>query len=260
MSFETAQPPKLADLLANFLQKQAQAQREGLVAFDPSAEVMPYEAGPVQPIDSKLAWDETLAVAGFYGVTSGRWQTPPQWPQLVASHEPAVALAFALGNFPQLVRNFHLILTKTNLEEFKPETARPVQAQGLLEWANEVTMKKQFPQALMALGALRLAKQFDQAEALAKSLEADVPGESRAAWDNERAALRWHQGKTAEAKALWNKLPASVPVLFNRGMAELFTGNAQAARQLLADAISQIPEQSAWHHLARLYQTLAANR
>ena len=37
------------------------------------------------------------------------------------SHEPAVALAFCAGNFPQLVRNLHLILQKPNLAELRPQ-------------------------------------------------------------------------------------------------------------------------------------------
>src|SRR5947207_978075 len=112
MSHETPVQPKLADLLTGFLNRQAEAQAAGLTAFDPAAEVPPYEAGPVQPIDARLAWEEAIAVAAYYrpGLESKTWQAPPHWPTLVAAHEPMVALAFCLGNFPQLVRNFHLIL------------------------------------------------------------------------------------------------------------------------------------------------------
>jgi hypothetical protein len=51
-----------------------------------------------------------------------------------------------------------------------------------------------------------------------------------------------------------------VPVLFNRGMAALFLGDAAEARTCLNQAVQQLPEESAWHHLGRLYLALAESR
>src|SRR5207247_3156316 len=120
--------------------------------------------------------------------------------------------------------------------------------------------RKQFPQMLLALGSLRLAKQIDAAKAFARKHEAEVPAAWRTAWDNEKAALAWHAGRAEEARAIWQKLEPTVPVQFNRGMAELFLGETGAGRQHLVAAIAQIPETSAWHHLGRLYLTLAQAR
>ena len=70
---------------------------------------------------------------------------------------------------------------------------------------------------LLAVGVLRLARQFDLArQLLTRRSRRQVSG-------NEAAALAWHEGKTDEAIRLWNSLPDSVPVLFNRGMAALFS-------------------------------------
>ena len=69
-----------------------------------------------------------------------------------------------------------------------------------------------------------------------------------------------HCGRAEEALALWQAQPSSVPVLFNRGMAALFLGKAAEAKQALAEAIVKLPEASAWHHLGRLYLTLAEMR
>jgi len=253
-----AAQPQLNDLLARFLDKHANALQAGLAGFDANAEVTPFEAGPVQPIDPKLAWDETLtAVRAFSPELDAKsCQAPPHWPNLVASHEPVVALAFAAGNFPQLVRNFHVILHKANLTEMRPKAGRPVEAPALLAWADQVQAKAQFPQALLALGALRLAKQYVKAHDLAKALEAKVPANWQAAWANEKAALLWHQGQADEARSFWQSLAVSTPVLFNRGMADLFLGNTTAARKPLTDAVAQLPEASSWHHLGRLYLTL----
>jgi tetratricopeptide (TPR) repeat protein len=262
MPHETSVQPKLGDLLARFLSKQASAHVDGLAHFDATAEVQPFEAGPVQPIDAKLAWDEALAALRYFHSsqthTRGQetWQAPPHWPNLVAAHEPVLALVFCVGNFPQLVRNFHMILETANLDDWKPTSPRPVSAPALEEWAKEVALKKQFPQALLTLGALRLAKQLPAATALVRSLDAAVPQEWRGAWDNEKAALLWQRGQTREARDLWHRLEPTVPVLFNRGMSDLFLGNAAAARPSLEKVVQQLPESSAWHHLAKLYLLL----
>jgi len=260
MSQETPVQPMLDDLLSRYLDRQAGAHANGLAAFD-AGEVTPYEAGPVQPIDPKPAWDEALTVLGqFQHDDARKLSAPPHWAQLVANHEPVVALAWCVGNFPQLVRNFHQILHQGNLTELRPSGGRPVNTPALGEWTQKVGAKKAFPEALLAVGALRLAKQFDEADALAKSLDADVPKAWRAAWANERAALAWHRGNAEEARRLWTAAEASLPVRFNRGMVELFLGNAKAARELLTEVVRQIPETSAWHHLAHLYLTLAQQR
>src|SRR5207244_10792645 len=112
-------------------------------------------------------------------------------------------------------------------------------------------------EGLRAAGALRRARQFDRAEEVLRHKPAD---EWRAAWANEEAALAWHRGRAGDAAALWRDQPDSAPVLFNRGMAALFLGQRGEARGWLRGAADQLPEASAWHHLARLYLTLAEIR
>jgi tetratricopeptide (TPR) repeat protein len=258
MSRQTPVQPQLGDLLARYLEKQADACAVG-ATVSPD-EVTAYEAGPVQPIDPKLAWDEACAVFGLGGAacdTHG-WQAPPAWSSLVAGHEPVLALALCAANFPQLVRNFHMVLQTADLTTCQPQAGRPVPAPELLAWADDVAGRKQFPQVLLALGTLRLAKQLDAAETYARKHDTAVPAAWRAAWENEKAALAWHAGRPEAALAAWRQLEPTVPVLFNRGMAELFLGKADTASAHLAAAVAQLPESSAWHHLGRLYLTLAA--
>jgi tetratricopeptide (TPR) repeat protein len=253
--------PALSSLLSRHLQRQAEAYATGLVADDAGGEVMPYEVGPVQPIDARPAWDEALAVARFYGATDARtWSAPPHWPHLVAAHEPAAALPFCVGNFPQLVRNFQQLLQARNLSELRPTAGRAVPAPTLIEWSRNAAAGRQFPRVLLALGALRLAKQFDVADELVRTCDSSVPANLRAAWANEKAALAWQRGQVDEARALWQAMPASVPVLFNRGMAALFAGQSAEARTALTEAVNQLPETSAWHHLGRLYLTLVETK
>jgi hypothetical protein len=256
MQNETVRQPELKDLLVRFLDKQADAE------FDPradsSCEVVPYDASPVQLTDPKAAWEEALAAARYFGTETdtAKWSPPPHWGTLVAAHESMVAVPFCLGNFPQLVRNFHLILQKGKPEDIKPAPGRPVDAPALGDWARQVAAARQLPEMLLALGALRLANHFAEAEAYVKANEGSVPPEWRAAWDNEKAALAWHAGRAEAARNLWRAMGTSVPVLFNRGMAELFSGDAAAGRATLTGAVASLPENSAWHHLGRLYLLL----
>lgn len=256
MTPSTPVQPKLDELMARYLQRQAEAHQAGLASFDPG-EVTPYEAGPVQPIDAKMAWDEAIKAVEVLTSTKAKMQAPPGWATLVAGHEPAVALAFCVGNFPQLVRNFHMILQKANLEDLRPQAGRPTTVPGLEDWARETAAKGKYPQVLLALGALRLAKQFDQADRFIADNDAAIPEDWRAAWENEKAALAWHRGEPEKARDMWHRQEASLPVLFNRGMADLFLGRAEAGRQAMKDAVAALPESGAWHHLARLYLTLA---
>jgi tetratricopeptide (TPR) repeat protein len=250
--------PTLTDLMARYLRQQAEAHAAGLAMFDPSGDVMPFEAGPVQPVDPRPAFEAAVAVLPLLGKAKVEsLHVPPHWPSLVAAHEPVVAVAFCVGNYPQLLRNLHTVLHQAKLTELRPQGGPATDVPALSEWAKEVATKKQWPQMLLAVGGLRLAKQFDEAAALLKAHAKQVPAEWQAAWANEQAALAWHRGEAEAALKQWQAQAASVPVLFNRGMASLFLGRPTDARAALAEAVAQLPESDGWHHLGRLYLTLA---
>jgi len=243
----------LPDLLARYLDSRIQAGG----AIDLGSEVVLHDAGPVQPIDPRLAWDEALAALQVNG-SKANLPAPasvPDWNGLVAAQEPAVDLAFCAGNFPQMVRNLNLLLAE------KPETpkARPFQSDALTTWTDQ-TGRKSVPQSLLAVGVLRVARDFDRAARLLAECAGTLPAEWKAAWQNEEAALAWHGGRRKEAAALWEKCGDQVPALFNRGMANLFLGKPAAAVAPLRQAIARLPESGSWHHLARLYLTLAEMR
>jgi tetratricopeptide (TPR) repeat protein len=258
---KTLGQPPLAELLALYLQRQVTAHTDGL-AHAEVGEVVPFEAAPVQPIDARVAWEDAVQVLPW---VHGKGETrslkaPPHWPQLVAGHEPLVAVTFCLGSFPQLLRNFQPLIQAANLGKLRPQPGRPSDVPALLDWADQASAGKKYPQILLALGALRLAKQFDKAGQLLKAHQAAVPAEWRAAWENEAAALAWQRGDAETAYAMWQAQAESVPVLFNRGMAALFLDRPAEARTWLSKAVGQLPEASTWYHLARLYLTLAETR
>jgi hypothetical protein len=255
MSDQHNTAPNLSEMLARYLERQQQASAAGLAS--PEGEVTPFEAVPVQPVEPRLAWDEARAAIDFFRKGTAKGGTPPDWPTVVAGQEPAFAVAFAAGNYPQLVRDLHRLLQARTPSVLQPAGGRPVPASSLPGWAGE---DRAFPETLLAVGTLRLARYFDDADQLVNRHQSDVPAEWREAWDNERAALAWHQGRAREAHDLWCKLPDSAPVLFNRGMSALFLDRAKEARGWLNQAVDQIPEASAWHHLGRLYLALAEMR
>ncbi len=251
---DRAAVPALAELFTRYLQRQAQAQAEGLGYTEPADEVVPHEAAPAQPVDPQLAWGEAVAVAQhFPGAAPKAWPVPPDWPGLVAAQEPAVALAFCLGNYPQLVRNLHPLLS-SEPPALRVPPGRPLPAAALADWANAQTG---YPQALLAAGVLRLARHFDEAADLLRQA-GDAPAAWQALKANEEAALAWHRGRGEEALALWQAQAPSVPVLFNRGMAALFLGRRDEAVAALTQAVAPLPDTSAWHHLGHLYLALAS--
>jgi tetratricopeptide (TPR) repeat protein len=244
--------------MARYLQQRSEARAAGLVSDEAAGEVEPFEAAPVQTVDPRLAWDETLAALRYFGkADTSAIKAPPDWPLLVASQEPAVALAFVVGNFPQLVRHVQPLLHTGKRAAMRPTGGRAISVPALQTWAGEQTS---YPAVLLALGSLRLARQFEQAGALLEKSCATVSATWRAALANEEAALAWHAGKVDEALKLWNKMEDCVPVLFNRGMAALFMDMRADAAKAFKKVVRELPEESAWHHLAQLYLALAQMR
>jgi tetratricopeptide (TPR) repeat protein len=253
--------PSLHDLLARYLDRQTSAHEEGLGLADLGGEVMPFDAVPVQPVEPRLAWTEALDVlrAMDLPADAGSYPAPAEWPTLVASHEPEVALPFCLGNFPQLVRHLPGLLHLLEGGALRGPAGAAAPVPGLQEWAERTARTEQYPQALLAVAALRLARQFDAAAALLSKMKG-VPAAWHGLRANEEAALAWHRGDFDKAAASWGAQAESVPVLFNRGMAALFLGQPAEARTALGRAAAQLPEDGAWHHLARLYLALAEMR
>ena len=164
------------------------------------------------------------------------------------------------ATFHSSVRNLEPLWHTQKLTALRPTNFRATSMPSLVEWATDTARKHLFPQTLLAIGTLRLGKQFAGARELLARHRADVPAEWQSAWANEEAALAWHEGRSEEAAASWQAQPESVPVLFNRGMAALFLGRPAEVRSPLTKAVSSLPEDNAWHHLGRLYLALAELR
>jgi tetratricopeptide (TPR) repeat protein len=249
-------PPPLAELLAHHLRQLREAASAGFAATGAADEVVPFEAVPVRPADPQAAWSEATAVLRYFAPDADPGPAPSEWPDLVARHDAVTALPFAYGNYAQAVRSLNPLLQAEDLQRLRPQRSNPT-VSGNWPCLAEGVAAADFPRALFALGLLRSAHCFDQADELAARCRLAVPAPWRDAWANEEAALAWQAGRAAEAVRRWESLAESTPVLFNRGMAALFTGRPSEARPWLARATDQIPDTSSWHHLGQLYLTLA---
>ena len=180
---------------------------------------------------------------------------------MVARQDGSAALPFVLGNYPQRVRDLGTLLQASNLTDLlsKPTANTPV-SNGLLKWGTKHIEAGDLPQAMIAAANYRAAGDFDRATETLGNLNGQINEDWQAILANEEAGVLWHRGQFAEAARLWATLPDSVPVLFNRGMAALFLGQAAEAKVHLQAAVAGLPESSAWHHLASMYLTLAEMR
>lgn len=244
----TSGQPPLAELMGQFLNGRTEAVAAGFATERPG-EVELHEAVPVQAVDPKQAWDEATAVLKHYGLSETA-KAPADWPALVVVQPSHTGLAFAAGNYPQMVRDLApLYRAAESLGELPTPDGQAI--------AIECPPSDEFSSVLIAIGTMRLARQWDAADALLRSSARRIPAVLTLAWANEEAAILWHRGRREDALRRWRELPESVPVLFNRGMAALFTGRAADARADLRRAVEQLPDSDGWHHLGRLYLALA---
>lgn len=254
--------PNLSELLTRYLHQQASAESAGLGHRTVAGDVVPFEAVPAQPVEPRVAWSAALEVTHYWKPLPAPAFTspPPGWADLVAEQPSVPTVPFCLGNYPQLVRDVTPLIEEADLNKLVLAPSTPIAVPSLQSWSQRVIRERDPAQLLLLLSALRLARQFGEAERLLQSERADMPAAWQPALANEASALAWHQGHAEKALQEWEGQAGSVPVLFNRGMATLFLGRSRAARTSLAQAVEQLPEESTWHHLGKLYLALAEMR
>lgn len=251
-------PPTIAELTAGFLRRTNDAETLSAAA-DALGDVEPHEVSVGYRAEPRLAWHESLEALTAFGLKADSIPAPAEWGSLVARQEGLAALPFALANYPQRVRNLGTLIETGNLGALlsRPVTGSSI-GTGLLQWGTRHIEAGNLPHAIIAVANYRAAGDFDRANEAYKRLS--VSAEWQAVVANEEAALLWHQGEHARAAEAWAKLPDSVPVFFNRGMSALFLGRYEEAKSALSEAVAGLSEESAWHHLASLYLTLAQMR
>lgn len=256
----TSGPPALAELLGHYLVDQASAHAAGMAFANATGDVIPHDAVAAQPVDPRLAWDGACAAVRCLNAKADlcSWKVPVDWPGLIAGQESVTVLPFCIGNFPQMVRNLPELFETASLRAGKSPAAPVAPSDDVLAWAEDGS--KRGPHPLLAAAVMRSLGQYDRAEEILDRANETVPAEWKFALANERAALAFQRGRLDEAKAIWEGEAVSAPVLFNRGLVALVTGNRAEAQTLLRQAVALLPESDAWHHLGRLYLALAEMR
>lgn len=257
MSRTPSVPPTIAELTAGFLRRTQDAETL-TAAADALGDVQPHEVTVGYRAEPRLAWQESLEVLTAFGRKADSIPAPTEWGSLVARQDGAAALPFALANYPQRVRELGNLLQAGDLGQLLSDSAANGQvSSGLLRWGTRHLESGELPHVLIVAATYRAAGDFVRAAEALKQLKATVAGEWQPVLANEEAALLWHRGDHQAAADLWANLPDSVPVRFNRGMADLFLGRPTEARKHLQAAVAGLADTSAWHHLASLYLTLA---
>ena len=255
-SMTAAGQPTLNELLTQYLQHaDFQAAPSG------AALVEPYDAATRQPVDTRLAWRCAQAGLAVNNVTSGSeaMAAPDEWATLVQQQDSTPAVAFAAGNYPQLLRDLPALVQAAKLAHLVNSQGPAIELPGLSTWA-ETQAAGSLSSRLLAAGVLRLAGQFDQAGTLL-AVKGRLSSSEQERLHNEHAALAWHRGNLDEAIKGWSALAAgSHQAQFNRGMAALFTDEPAKAIPFLQAAVAQCTDDDPWGHLAGLYLALAEMR
>ena len=207
----------------------------------------PYDASAGVKVDPGTAWGEVQAIGKLCGVMPSVGTVPFEWSSIAFADSTLVALPCAMGLYPQQMNDIPRLLKTVQVRQL-PKTVQ----NNLSPTLRERLTKKMGEDLLLAVGVARLAGAFDLAQELlnrCSGIEAWVRG-------NEVAATLWMRGQHAEALKVWKIQPGNAIVLLNRGMAELFLNQRDAARKDLQSAIAALPENSGWIHLAQLYLSL----
>jgi hypothetical protein len=228
--------PSLADLTTRFVIRPTDVDRDAVVE--------PHETPSSFTIEPLTAWNEACAVLTGFDSTEKPGKLPADWSAYVRQSADADFLPMALGHFPQQVRDVTALLARRAV-------AVPAEPRS---WTSGTT---EFLDRLRAAAAARVARRFDDAERWLDATTGETDPARRSLIANERAALAWQRGDRATASRIWNEMPASAPVCFNRGLAALVAGNNAVAVENFAQAATLLPDTSGWRHLADLYRALA---
>jgi hypothetical protein len=106
-----------------------------------------------------------------------------------------------------------------------------------------------YPQQVSDLAALLERRPFSSKRSATPPIAVD----SEPLRINEAALKHWYDGQIDEAISHWRRLPDSPVKAFNLGVADLMSGRIESAKEQLAQAIRQLPDESGWKALAELY-------
>lgn len=251
--------PTISELTAQVVTKMEDAEMVAS-ALDELGQVEPHEMTVGLRTDPRTAWTQSIEALGT-AVDQLKVTAPSDWGRLIVRQNAVAALPFAIGNYPQRVRELGTLIQTNDLSKLLEQSKQDSDvSKNLGQWCEKHIESGKMPQAMIAAALYRVSGDLETASRTLEVLVKTAPFEWTTTLENERAALLWETGRHAQARAMWESLPDTNPVMFNRGMAALFMGDAKSAIAQLRKLVSQLPESSAWHHLASVYLALAEMR
>ncbi|MCS6976449.1 MAG: hypothetical protein NZM31_05495 [Gemmatales bacterium] len=260
---QRATVPSISELLNRFLTRRS-LDAEAMDAPEPVGEVQLYQASDLLAVSPQAAmidaWEAATRLTGrekALGFVPRRFRPPSEWARLVRRAEPRCLIPCCVGVFPQLVRDASPLLT-ADLEQWQTTPSSSWEMPEVEGWGREHLAAGRPAEALFAVGMLRIAGQYEAASKLLDRIRSTAPDTWADVLANEQAALLWFLGDLAGAERMWKAHPQSGNgvVLYNRGVTALCQGRKDAI-ELFDRASAAWPESSTWHHLARMYRTLA---
>jgi hypothetical protein len=238
-------PPSLDELTARYLadRKAGDAPQAG--------DVEPHEAASGFRPTASATWDEAQAVFRLFGVEPEKLTAPPEWATFTALALPVAAVPLAAGLFPQRVRTIPALAAPSAA----PESVSGLS--GLRSWVRKAIESNSPTTLLLAAGVAAGLGDWDDAATALTASESLCVGSWRAVWENQRAAVLWLRGETAEAAKIWDDAESNTPTQINLGMADLFARKPGHGSRSLQGAAERLPDDSGWSHLASLYLSLA---
>jgi tetratricopeptide (TPR) repeat protein len=262
--------PQLSELFTDYLRRSiAEPQLHQAL---PESEVELHQAASLALVEPRQALqDATTAATWLLDKVSAAafrsLQMPPGWALLVRNQEALCAIPFCLGYYPQMLRDVGPLLAGNARAALLAAPNQSAAMTDVVAWAEAKLRAGRWAESLFAVAVLRSWGQHDAARKFFGAVAQFVP----ASWDvlvqNEKAALSWSAGDRQGAANLWAEVAsqktgasraASTPVLFNRGLAALVAEQFEEARKFLSQAVESLPDGSAWHHLGRVYVSLAS--
>jgi hypothetical protein len=243
-AFSPNRPPSLDELTARYL---ATATSDPVPEAVSEVELHEVSGGFRPPV--RALWDEVFVSLRLFGLTSDRLTMPPEWSSFVTESNRLTEFPMAAGLFPQMgFPGPGPIGDRRNIPSDVP-TATGAHT-TLRGWVRKAARSHSATTLLVSSGLAALLGEHSEAEGALATAATHSQGSWKLAITNQRAAVLWLAGRRSEAVAIWDGMPESPVVEFNRGIAAISCDRPEQAVAHFRSAGTSLPDSSGWSHLA----------
>ena len=250
LQIEMRMQPSLNELLSRYLNDPSQHSgslnnRLGMME--------PYEVqGAFRP-DARQTWRDATSVMELFGLKSETLTIAPEWDSFTDLERTLPLLPIGFGLFPQRVSatidwNGSLSNATTPVPGFS----------RLRQWLNDSISHENPKRLLIASGIAATLGDTERAVQLIQAAQPHCDAGWQPVWRNQKDAVAFLTGTASDG--LFPQERSDPLTQFNRGVLALHDDNPTMAHSEFESATSIMPETSSWHHLAKLYQSVAEMR